>query len=261
MIFDFVAGSTPVLISVPHAGTRLPGGLADRLARPAGQPVDTDWHVHRLYAAAPDRGVSMLRARYSRYVVDLNRPPDDAPLYAGATTGLVPVETFDGEPLYDPDDLPGAEEIDRRREVYWRPYHERIETELARLCERCGHAVLLDAHSIRSEVPRLFEGRLPDLNLGSNNGESCDSALAEAVWSCLAGDDDFTAVRDGRFRGGYITRHYGRPREGVHALQLEIAQSCYMDEDRPETFDPARAQPLMQRLEALVELLAAWRPA
>lgn len=260
MIHHFRAGTTPVVISVPHAGTCLPEGLSARLAVDA--LVDTDWHVHRLYAESADAAdVSMLRALYSRWVVDLNRPPDDAPLYSGATTGLVPAETFDGQPLYADGRAPNDIEIRARIDGYWRPYHERLETILNELVAAHGYAVLLDAHSIRSRVPRLFDGRLPDLNLGTDDGRSCAPALAESAWRVLNADERFATVRDGRFKGGYITRHYGQPERGIHALQLEIAQASYMDEDRPEDFDPQRAAPLTARLHALVDTLARWRPA
>ena len=260
MIHRFHAGDTPLLISVPHAGTRLMEGQPERLA--VDTLVDTDWHVHQLYAASAEAaGASMLRALYSRWVVDLNRPPDDAPLYTGASTGLVPTETFDGRPLYAEHRAPDDTEIRARIDGYWRPWHDRLEAVLGDLVQRHGHAVLLDAHSIRSRVPRLFEGRLPDLNLGTNDGRSCDPDLAGTVREILDADARFTSVQDGRFKGGYITRHYGRPDQGVHALQLEIAQACYMAEDHPDVFDPGPARPLMERLDVLVRTLAAWRPS
>lgn len=260
MNFQFFPATSHLLISVPHAGTALPSGLVDRLTPQDVSYKDTDWHVDRLYAFARDNGASLLIARNSRYVVDLNRPSDDKLLYQGAGTGLVPLTTFSGEPLYPPGREPnGTEQAGRVRE-YWQPYHDQLTHALGEIRQRHGHAVLLDGHSILSRVPRLFEGRLPDLNLGTNNGASCHPALAERAWSVLSQASGFTAVRDGRFRGGYITRHYGRPDDGLHALQLEIAQACYMDETRPENFDEDRAAPLIGVLRRLVKALLDWQP-
>lgn len=253
MDFRYNPGSTPLLISIPHAGVELSDGLEDRMT-PAGlDRVDTDWHVDRLYRFAGEFGASLLVSEWSRYAADLNRSPDDKALYPGAGTGLVPLTTFAGEPLYLPGKAPDQAEQTRRVSTYWKPYHDTLAQALGGILARHGHAVLLDGHSIMSRVPRLFEGRLPDLNLGTNNGASCAPALAEQAWAVLSGVEGFSAVRDGRFRGGYITRHYGRPETGVHALQLEIAQACYMDEDGPGDFDEQRAKPLIEILRRLVE--------
>jgi N-formylglutamate amidohydrolase len=259
MLFDFTAGTTPVLVNVPHAGTAVPPSIAERLSTAGAALPDTDWHVHRLVERAPALGAGLMCARASRYVIDLNRGRDDRPLYSGATTGLVPTETFDGEPVYSerpPDEHEQAERIER----YWQPYHDHLRETLERLRERHGHAVLFDVHSIRSTVPRLFEGRLPDLNLGTYEGRSCASALQEEVAGTLAGAEGFSTVVNGRFKGGHITRHYGRPEQGIHALQIEIAQACYMDEASPREFDPDRAADLVGLLERLIMQLSAWRP-
>lgn len=260
MLYDYHAGTTPLVVNVPHAGIELPGAIASRLTEAALALPDTDWHVDRLVEPARRVGASLLRATHSRYVIDLNRGRDDQPLYKGATTGLVPAVTFDGDPVYR-DEAPAGDEVHERIERYWQPYHDRLRETLETVRQRHGYALLFDVHSIRSTVPRLFEGRLPDLNLGTFEGRSCAPELQERVAECLAGDEAFSTVVNGRFKGGFITRHYGRPGEGVHALQLETAQACYMDESRPRAFDAARAQPLMDRLEALFELLAQWRPA
>lgn len=254
------AGITPLLVSCPHAGTELAPGLIERFTPAARDLPDTDWHVDRLYDFAPDSGAGLLVARFSRYVIDLNRPPDDAPLYPGIGTGLVPMETFSGEMVYRPGRAPGEAEIRQRVERYWTPYHARLELELNRLRREHGFAVLLEAHTIASRVPRLFDGRLPDLNLGTHGGASCDAGLAETAWSMLAAAGGITAVRDGRFRGGYITRHYGRPSAGIHALQLEIGQDSYLDPDRPRIYESERAQKLRQVLRGLVLALIEWRP-
>lgn len=259
MLYDYLAGDTPLLINVPHAGTELPDGLAPRLSAVAAALPDTDWHVHRLVAFAAERGASILSARLSRYAIDLNRSRDDRPLYAGATTGLVPRETFSGQPVYATE-VPDEDEVAQRISDYWQPYHDHLGRCLEALQQRHGYALLLDAHSIRGFIPRLFEGRLPDLNLGTWEGRSCDSALRQEVAHLLEATEGFTHVVDGRFKGGYNTRHYGQPGENIHALQLEIAQHCYMDEKQPEIWDAERAGPLMRVLEGLVDLLLQWRP-
>ena len=222
---------------------------------------DTDWHVDKLYAFARALGATVMAATHSRYVVDLNRDPGGAALYAGAdNTELVPTRTFDNAPIWRPDRVPGRDEVDARARAYFSPYHDVLAAEVARVRQRHGHAVLLDAHSIRSHVPRFFEGKLPDLNLGTADGTSTDAGLARLAAGILASDRGFTTVVDGRFKGGWITRNYGRPGEGVHALQLEIAQSAYMDESPPWPWDASRASPLEALLRRLVVALAAWRP-
>lgn len=259
MLYDHLAGSTPLLVNVPHAGTEVPAAMDRRMTDLARALPDTDWHVHRLVEAAPRAGASLLSARYSRYVIDLNRGRDDKPLYSGATTGLVPTETFDGDPVYR-NGAPDAAEVRDRIEGYWQPYHDKLQATLDDLRRRHGYAVLFDVHSIRSAVPRLFEGRLPDLNIGTYEGRSCAPALEEQVAELLAEAEGFSTVVNGRFKGGYITRHYGRPEAGIHALQLEIAQACYMDESRPRAWRPEQAHPLVSLLEGLIHKLACWRP-
>lgn len=231
------------------------------MSGPGRALVDTDWHVHRLVEFAADMGAGLIRAEYSRYMIDLNRPPDDRPLYDQAGTGLVATETFAGEPLYKEGVRPEPEEIEQRVEQFWRPYHLRIEAELDRIRTEHGFAVLFDAHSIASRVPRLFDGRLPDLNLGTFEGRSCAPDLEELAAKTLARADDFSHVVNGRFKGGYITRHYGRPDKDIHALQLEIAQDCYMDETDPQIWDDQRAKPLKALLKRLFNAILGWRPA
>jgi N-formylglutamate amidohydrolase len=204
----------------------------------------------------------MLVTPISRLVIDMNRPPDDAPLYdfsgSGLSIGLVPGTTFSGEPVYRQGCEPGTQEKRQRVETYWNPYHQRLQAELSRIRSRFGHAVLLDAHSIRSEVPLLFRGRLPDLNLGSNDGASAAPDLLDAAGAVLR-ETEFSLVVDGRFKGGYITRHYGVPASGVHALQLEMTQSAYMKEDPPH-WSAALARPMQSVVERLVETLIDWKP-
>jgi N-formylglutamate deformylase len=257
--FVTAIGSSPLVISIPHAGTGIPESLAARFTPAALAVPDTDWHVPLLYARARERGSAWIEGRLSRYAIDLNRPPDDAPLYPGqVSTGLCPTHSFAGEALY-PGATPDAAEIEARRTRWWAPYHAALDALVAAACARHGHCLLLDAHSIRSEVPRLFGGVLPDLNLGTNDGRSCDDGLAQVALQVLGSQAAFSAVRDGRFKGGYITRSRGRPEAGVHALQLEIAQSAYMDE-ATGTWNSARSAPLVALLEELVDALLTWRP-
>ncbi len=251
-------GQSPLLISVPHAGTDLPDEVAARLRPSALALPDTDWYVDELYAFARALGVGMLRARWSRYVIDLNRPADDGALYAQRTTGLVPLETFAGEPLYR-DDPPDDVETRQRLERYWRPYHQVLGEEMERLRSRHGHAVLLDAHSIRSRVPALFEGVLPHFSLGTNDGRSAAPDLVSGAFTTLSSDARFDTVRDARFRGGHITRHQGQPERGCHALQLEMAQRAYMRET-PPVRDPERQATVTPILERFVTGLRDWRP-
>ncbi|GAB3336939.1 N-formylglutamate deformylase [Marilutibacter aestuarii] len=251
--FTLHTGRTPLLVSLPHDGSLIPADIAARMQPAARQAPDTDWHVARLYDFARDMGASVLVPRYSRYVVDLNRPPDDVSLYPGQnTTGLCPAVMFSGEPVYLDGQAPGAGEIAERVERYWRPYHQALAGELERIRAVHGRAVLWEAHSIRSEVPFLFEGRLPDLNLGTAGGTSCSPALAARLRTVLDGQSRYSHVVDGRFKGGHITRHYGRPGAGVDAVQLEIAQLNYMDED-DWTYAPERAADLQAVIRRLLE--------
>lgn len=259
-VFEFRPAQRPLLVSLPHVGTGLPPGFAERLSDAGLALPDTDWHLPRLYDFLGELGVGVILAQVSRYVIDLNRASDDAPLYAGPTTGLCPSILFDGTPLYRPGAEPDAAEVAERVTRWWTPYHDAIGAEMARLHATFGHAVLFDAHSIRSVVPHLFDGRLPDLNLGTNEGRSLDPGLgARLAGVCAAAAaDGFTQVRDGRFKGGHITRHFGRPAEGWHAVQLELVQATYMVEDAPFAFDEGRASRIRPHLRRFVETLLAW---
>ena len=255
-------GGSALLISVPHAGTEVPADLRERFSAPARLLPDTDWNVDRLYKWAVAAGAGMLVAPFSRYVVDLNRPPDDAPLYdlshTGLSIGLVPATTFVAEPVYREGCEPDAAEISERVKNYWQPYHRCLRDELRRIRDLHGHAVLLDAHSIRSVLPLLFDGMLPDLNLGSFDGRSASASLLAAARHAL-GSPRYSLVVDGRFKGGYITRNYGDPGNGIHALQLEMAQSAYMQEAPPRWHDDL-ARPMQDVLQRLVQALINWRP-
>jgi N-formylglutamate deformylase len=256
-IFTLHQGTAPLLVSVPHDGTRLPADIAARLTGSARRVPDTDWHIARLYAFARDLGASMIVTLHSRYGVDLNRAADDVSLYPGQnTTGLCPIVQFTGEPLYLEGGEPDEAEVRARVDRYWRPYHDALRDELARIRAMHGRAVLWEGHSIRGELPFLFDGRLPDLNLGTAGGTSCTPALQARLERVLASQGDYDFVANGRFKGGHITRHYGDPANGIDAVQLEISQRAYMDEDS-YAYDEgkaARVQALVRRLlEAAVQ--------
>ena len=251
--FIFHQGTQPLLLSMPHAGTHVPPALAARFTEQARQVPDTDWHLERLYAFAKDMGASILLATHSRYVVDLNRPPDGASLYPGqSVTGLCPVDTFDNTAIYVHGDVPDAAETAARRDALWVPYHSQLRAEIDRIRAQHGVAVLWDAHSIRSVLPRFFEGKLPDLNLGSAQGQSCDPVLAQNLLSIAKAASGYTAVLNGRFTGGYITRHYGEPGQGVHAVQLEMTQCSYMQEAPPFDYLPEVAAGVLPHLRRMV---------
>ena len=249
-VFSAVTGDTPLLISVPHDGRELPAGMVARMTEVGRSIPDTDWHVARLYQFAAELGASMVVANYSRYVVDLNRAADDDALYPGqVATGLFPQQTFAGEAIYRDDEFVDGEREERLRK-YWAPYHQHIQTTLDALREKYGYALLWDAHSISSIVPRLFDGELPQLNLGSNGGTSCAKQLQCAVAEA-ADDSPYSAVVNARFKGGYITRNYGDPENHIHALQLEIAQRTYMDE-KTRAFDDIKAARLQGSLKNML---------
>ncbi|HSR64504.1 MAG TPA: N-formylglutamate deformylase [Xanthomonadaceae bacterium] len=249
-------GTAPLLVSLPHDGSEIPPELAARMTAGAGRAPDTDWHVSRLYAFAKELGASVLAPRLSRYVVDLNRPPDDTSLYPGQnTTGLCPTRQFSGEAVYRDGAAPDPAEIGLRVERYWRPYHAALEAELQRLRAAHGRVVLWEGHSIRGECPFLFEGRLPDLNLGTADGRSCAPGVQARLVAVLQAQSRYDWVVNGRFKGGYITRHYGDPAHGIDAVQLEISQRTYMDEDS-FAWDEARATPAQAMLRSLLEAIA-----
>lgn len=260
--YHFHGGSLPLLISMPHAGTTIPPHIARDLTPAALQKPDTDWHLPVLYEMAQAMGASLLSAEYMRYVIDLNRPPDDASLYPGQdTTGLCPVDTFDRQAIYQAGKNPNEAEIQARIADYWQPYHAKLQLELNRIRAVHGIAVLWDAHSIASQVPRFFAGRLPDLNFGTADGQACDAGLQQALAEAMQNSPyakTYSHVFNGRFKGGYITRQYGQPGRNIHAVQLEMSQCIYMQETPPYAYTPVLARRVQPLLSKLLETCAVW---
>lgn len=253
MSYSLHRGKSPLLVSMPHIGTEIPADLQAAYVPRALAVEDTDWHLDQLYNFLPELGASVIKPRYSRFVIDLNRPPDDAPMYPGASnTELCPTRFFSGDALYQPGCEPGPDERSRRREQYWQPYHMALAAELERIKAEHGYALLWDAHSIRSVLPWLFEGALPGLNIGSADGAAADVSITAAVLSACASNPQFSHVLNGRFKGGYITRHYGAPKARVQAVQLEMSRYVYMREDAPFVFDPLLAAPIQPALRAMM---------
>jgi N-formylglutamate deformylase len=265
-IFALHQGTRPLLISMPHVGTQLPDWLAPRLVPRALAVEDTDWHLERLYAFAKAMGASILVPQHSRFVVDLNRPSDNAPMYPGANnTELCPTRFFTGDPIYRDGQAPEEAEIQQRVATYWQPYHSALAAELQRIKAAHGHAVLFDAHSIQSTLPWLFDGQLPALNLGTVQGTSCAASLRQAVADVCASPATnprvYSHVLDGRFKGGYITRQYGRPADHIHAVQLEMCWRAYMLETAPYDWHPERAAQVQPLLQHLVQTMLDWSPS
>ena len=261
-IYTLHPGSTPLMLSLPHVGTLIPEALKPRYLPRAAAVEDTDWHLEAVYSFARELGASVIVPRHSRYVIDLNRPPENAPMYPGANnTELCPTRFFTGEPLYREGQAPDGAEVAQRLARYWRPYHDALAAELVRLKAAHGHALLWDGHSIRSELPWLFDGQLPALNLGTANGASCAPSLRSALMDVLAAQTQYSHVTDGRFKGGYITRHHGQPDQGVHAVQMEMCWHTYMPETGPWQLDAQRVQRLQPLLRHLLQAMQAWHPA
>ncbi|NUL37302.1 N-formylglutamate deformylase [Kosakonia sacchari] len=255
--FELHQGRLPLLVSMPHPGTQLTPEIASGLTARARRLEDTDWHIPLLYQPIRELGASVLSANYSRYVVDLNRPADDKPLYNTATTGLFPDTFFDGESLFEAGKAPDDATKTAILHTVWQPYHQALAQELARLRDTFGYALLWDAHSIKSVVPRLFDGKLPDLNFGTADGASCAPELSAALLVCCEAFPHYTKVLNGRFKGGYITRHYGAPQQNIHAIQLEVAQCCYMDETT-FAFSKEKSEAFRQLLTSLINTALDW---
>jgi formiminoglutamase len=259
-------GDAPLIVSFPHTGTEIPADIEAQLVSPWRARKDADYWVDVLYDFAHDSGATTIRTALSRTVVDLNRDPAGTSLYPGqATTALCPLDTFDGEPLYPPGGEPDTAEIARRRARFFEPYHHALASELQRLRARHARVVLFDAHSIRSRVPRLFEGVLPQFNIGTNNGATCDATLVSSI-ERICGASAFDHVTNARFRGGWITRHYGEPKNGIHAVQMELAMRGYLHEPAepldeanwPAPIDDAHAATLRVALRDILDTCASF---
>lgn len=250
--FHFHQGQGPLLVSIPHVGLEIPDDIKQGMTEAGLSMIDTDWYVDRLYDFLRDMDVSIISAKYNRYVVDLNRGTDGISLYPGQkVTGLCPITTFNDEPLYKDCVAP---DVDERAEKYWKPYHDKIASELSRIKNKFGRAMLWDAHSIASHVPELFDGQLPDLNIGTGNGSSTGHVLVEKLDDIIQ-KSPYSAALNGRFKGGYITRNYGDPENNIHAVQLEISQVTYMDEAPANNFREDKANKLRPVLKALIQTM------
>lgn len=259
-IFSLQQGTSPLIISIPHSGILIPDDIRSKMTGAALLLPDTDWYIPLLYDFATTMGASVITAHYSRYVIDLNRPPDNEALYPGQTkVSLCPDKTFEGALIYRPNDYPDGYEEKRRLENYWRPYHDALRDEIARVKDKHGYAILYDAHSIKGDLPRLFEGRLPDINIGTAKGESCALEMEQAAYDAVQGEV-YSSVLNGRFIGGYITRHYGDPANNVHAIQMELVRDNYMDEDG-FAYVPERAEKLKPVLKNVLQSLVDWGAA
>ena len=252
---ETISGESPIILGLPHTGTYVPDEINARLNARGQALADTDWHVDQLYDGLL-RGASTVRATFHRYVIDANRDPGGMSLYPGQnTTGLVPETDFDGAPIWDVP--PERGEIEERLARYHTPYHTALAAEIARVRDIHGVAILYDCHSIRSKIPFLFDGALPDFNIGTNGGETCDRRIETAVAGICATAPGYTSVLNGRFKGGWTTRHYGNPKEGVHAIQMELAQSSYLSAEAPPWgYAEHRATPLRAILSTILKTLA-----
>ncbi len=255
-LFEFRQGTSPLLLSSPHDGAEFPAGLSEQLSPLALQNQDRDWLVTDLYNFTENMDVSFIRANYSRYVVDLNRSPEGELLYPGKMeTGLCSLTTFNGEALYRDNCSPDENEIQSRISSYWLPYHQKIKAELERIKSIHGFAILWDAHSIKAEVPQLFQGVLPELNFGTADGKACRADIINSLLKLVEENSDYSLVLNARFKGGYITRHYGDPENNVHAIQLEINQSAYLSDKLPPELDKGKSEKLSALLEQLLRSL------
>ncbi|NRG17443.1 N-formylglutamate deformylase [Rhizobiales bacterium] len=253
---ETVEGSSPVVLAMPHTGIEIPRSLMRRLNLRGHMMADTDWHIDRLYADLLPEATTV-RATFHRYVIDANRDPEGTSLYPGQnTTGLVPVTDFDGEPIWRDGEVPGPAETEERLHLFHEPYHWALKNQIDRVKEKHGVAILYDCHSIRSNIPFLFEGTLPDFNIGTNEGKSCAQMVEETVAEVCGKAHAYTSVANGRFKGGWTTRHYGRPDEGVHAVQMELAQSAYLEtEDTPFHYSDEKAHRLRPHLAEILHRL------
>jgi len=251
--YSLSTGNVGVLISMPHNGQQIPNSIANTMTANAKNVADTDWYMDKLYDFAKAMGIYTLSPKYSRYVIDLNRDSSGKALYVGAdNTELCPTTAFDSSPLYLSDQEPSQDEVTSRIEQYWQPYHQILADTLQQLKQQYGKVVLLDAHSILSQVPRFFEGQLPDFNFGTADGKSCDDELLKNIASLEL--SPYTSICNGRFKGGYITRAYGQPANNIHAIQLELSQATYMDEPS-DHYNEQKAEQVKVKLKSFVQCL------
>jgi len=251
--FTLIKGTSPLLISMPHNGQAIPEDIAKTMTESAKKIADTDWYKDRLYDFANVQGANILMPKYNRYVIDLNREPTGIDLYPGQnSTELCPTSAFDLTPLYLSEQQPDEKEIQHRITHYWQPYHDALRNRLTEIKQQFGYAILLEAHSILSHVPRFFEGQLPDFNFGTANGKSCSNKLITEIEQLDY--SPYSIVSNGRFKGGFITRHYGDPENNIHAIQLELSQRTYMNESTNE-YNEVLARQVKPKLEALVQCL------
>jgi len=258
MAVEVTWGLSPVILAFPHTGTEVPPGIWERLNDTGRTLADTDWHIHRLYAGLL-ADTTTVRATFHRYVIDANRDPSGASLYPGQnTTGLIPETDFDGKPIWREGAAPTEADIAERLAAFHAPYHAALAREIARVKAIHGVVLLYDCHSIRSRIPYLFEGRLPDFNIGTDMGRTCASAIEAAGVGIAAGAQGYSHVLNGRFKGGWTTRHYGRPEAGVHAIQMELAQSAYLNTEAPPfAYDKTKADALRVHLQAILTKIDA----
>lgn len=261
---EVAKGSSPLVLGLPHTGTDIPETVASRLNTTGLAVADTDWHIHTLYDELPslaDNAITTVRTTISRYVIDVNRDPSGQSLYPGQnTTTLCPTTDFDGTPIYRDGMKPDAAQVADRQTAYHAPYHAALAEELQRVRTIHGFAILYDCHSIRSQIPFLFDDKLPDFNVGTDNGRTCDASIEQSVTDICKSASGYTSVLNGRFKGGWTTRHYGQPDKGVHAIQMELAQSTYMGEAPPWTYDETKAGALRQHLSTILSTLLEWKP-
>jgi len=257
--YNYNAGSVPVLMSIPHLSKAIPEQIASQMTDAGRQAVDTDWDLDRLYDFAAELGLHAITPMFSRNVIDLNRAPDGVSLYAGVSnTELVPTSTFHDQDIYLNGRAPGDSEIEQRKKLYWEPYHACIRQTLDDIKEQFGQALLFDCHSIRSEVPRFFQGKLPEFNLGTADGKSCSIGLRSVLAATLENHNEYTLAVDGRFKGGYITRQYGDPDNGIHTFQMELSQATYADPESPYKYSESLAERVRPALREMLEAARHW---
>lgn len=260
-VFEVKRGTSPVILGFPHTGTDVPPEIWERLNDNGRLLADTDWHIHDLYAGLLDDATTV-RATFHRYVIDANRDPTGVTLYPGQnTTGLIPETDFDGQPIWEDGAVPAEADIATRLRDFHAPYHAALAAEIERVKSIHGVAILYDCHSIRSHIPFLFEGRLPDFNIGTDGGRTCDPAIEQATVTAVSAAEGYTDILNGRFKGGWTTRHYGRPQTGVHAIQMELAQSTHLSTEAPPfAYDAAKVGRLRIHLQSILKRIEAIAP-